>query len=80
MRIAGIYTIDAANAWLPSFMQRRNARFAIDPFATQDAHVPHAPADDAQFRQNLAKHYPRKLSNTLSCQFHVSSVDRCEAG
>jgi transposase len=70
MRLAGIDTIDAANAWLPSFMHRHNARFAIDPFDAQDAHVPHAPADDAQLRQTLAKHYSRKLSNTLSCQFH----------
>lgn len=70
MRIEGIDSIDAANAWLPSFMQRHNARFAIDPFAADDAHVPHSAADDAQLRQTLAKHYPRKLSNTLSCQFH----------
>jgi transposase len=70
MRLAGIDTIAAANAWLPSFVQRHNARFAIEPFDAQDAHVPHAPVDDAQLRQTLAKHYLRKLSNTLSCQFH----------
>lgn len=70
LRIAGIDTIDAANAWLPSFIQRHNARFAIDPVDAQDAHVPHSPADNLQLRQILAKHYPRKLSNTLSCQFH----------
>jgi len=70
MRIARIDTIDAANAWLPSFMQRHNTRFAVEPFDAQDAHVPHAPADDIALRQVLAKHYPRKLSNTLSCQFH----------
>lgn len=70
MRIARIDTIDAANAWLPSFMRRHNARFAVEPFDAQDAHVPHAPADDIALRQVLAKHYPRKLSNTLSCQFH----------
>ena len=70
LRLAGIQTIAAANAWLPSFVQRHNARFASAPFEAQDAHVPHAPAADIQLRQTLAKHYPRKLSNTLSCQFH----------
>ena len=70
LRIAGIDTIDAANAWLPSFLERHNARFAVARFDGQDAHVPHAPADDIRVRQILAKHYPRKLSDTLSCQFH----------
>jgi Winged helix-turn helix len=70
LRLAGIDTIDAANAWLPSFVLRHNARFAIEPFDARDAHVPHAAADDTQLRRTLAKHYPRKLSNTLSCQFH----------
>jgi hypothetical protein len=70
MRIARINSIDAANAWLPSFMERHNTRFAIEPFDARDAHVPHAPADDIALGQVLAKHYPRKLSKTLSCQIH----------
>lgn len=70
LRVAGIDTMDAANAWLPSFTLRHNKRFAVDPFDAQDAHVPHAAADDTQLRRILAKHYPRKLSDTLSCQFH----------
>lgn len=70
LRIARIDTIEAANAWLPSFIHRHNARFASPPFAIEDAHVAHAASDDPQLRQILAKHYPRKLSNTLSCQFH----------
>jgi len=81
LRLAGIHTIDAANAWLPSFVQRHNARFAIDPFDAQDAHVPHAPAADVQLRQILAKHYPRKLSPTLSCQFHSTLLQiQCATG
>jgi hypothetical protein len=31
MRIAGIDSIDQANAWLPYFMERHNARFAVPP-------------------------------------------------
>ena len=70
LRIAGIDTIAAANAWLPSFVQRHNERFAVAAFDPEDAHVPHPMADDVGLRQILAKHYPRKLSPTLSCQFH----------
>ena len=70
MRVAGIDSIAAANAWLPSFMARHNTHFAVTPFDPADAHVPYAPAEPAQLRQILAKHYPRKLSKTLTCQFH----------
>jgi len=70
LRVAGISTIDEANAWLPSFMARHNARFAVAPFEPQDAHVPYDPTADLQLRRVLAKHYPRKLSTNLSCQFH----------
>ena len=70
MRIEGIDSIEAANAWLPHFMQRHNARFAVAPVVAQDAHVPHPSTDDVRLRRILAKHYPRKLSNTLTCQFH----------
>lgn len=70
MRLAGIDSIDAANAWLPSFLPAHNKRFAVTPFAAEDAHVPFAAVDDKKLRQILSKHYPRKLSKTLSCQFH----------
>ncbi len=70
MRIARIDSIEAANDWLPSFMNRHNRRFAVDPADARDAHVAHSSVDNVQLRQILAKHYPRKLSDTLSCQFH----------
>src|SRR6202171_5073349 len=70
MRIAGIDSIDQANAWLPYFIERHNARFAVPPSDARDAHVPYPGADDCQLRHILAKHYPRKLSKNLTCQFH----------
>ncbi len=70
MRLAGIDSIEAANAWLPCFLDRHNARFAVAPLAAQDAHVPFRLEDDRQLRRTLSKHYPRKLSKDLSCQFH----------
>ena len=70
LRLAGIDTIEAANAWLPGFIERHNARFAVLPADAHDAHVPHPSADQPRLRQILAKHYPRKLSHSLTCQFH----------
>jgi hypothetical protein len=70
MRLASIDSIDAANAWLPSFIERHNDRFAVAPFDANDAHVPHHSVDNQRLRQTLSKHYPRKLSPTLTCQFH----------
>jgi hypothetical protein len=70
LRLAGIDTIEAANVWLPGFIERHNARFAVLPFDANDAHVPHRRADEPRLRQILAKHYPRKLSPSLTCQFH----------
>lgn len=70
MRIAGIDSIDQANAWLPYFIERHNARFALPPSDARDAHVPYPSTDHRQLRHILAKHYPRKLSKNLTCQFH----------
>jgi hypothetical protein len=70
LRLEGIDSIDAANSWLPHFIERHNARFAVAPLEIQDAHVPHPTRDDVRLRQILAKHYPRKLSPSLTCQFH----------
>lgn len=70
LRVEGLSSLEAANAWLPCFLERHNARFAVLPFDTDDAHVPWHGADDQRLRQILSKHYPRKLSPTLTCQFH----------
>jgi len=70
LRLEGIDGIEDANAWLPHFIERHNARFAVAPLEPQDAHVPHPTRDDVRLRQILAKHYPRKLSPSLTCQFH----------
>ena len=38
MRLSGIDTIEAGNAFLPSFMEKYNARFAKAPFDDRDVH------------------------------------------
>ena len=38
MRLSGIDTIGAGNAFLPAFMEQYNARFAKAPFDDRDVH------------------------------------------
>lgn len=40
LRLAGISGIEAGNAFLPGFMERFNARFAVDPARPEDLHRP----------------------------------------
>jgi hypothetical protein len=40
MRLAGIATIEAANAFLPGFLEDHNRRFAKEPFCGTDVHRP----------------------------------------
>lgn len=46
MRLAGISTIDGANAFLPVYLADHNARFAKPAFSDQDLHRRLAPHDD----------------------------------
>lgn len=39
MRLLGISDIEAANAYLPEFRQKHNAKFAVEPKSNTDAHV-----------------------------------------
>lgn len=68
MRLQGISSQEAANAWLPQFMRALNRRFAVTPIIAGDAHVPYT-GKAAALRQILSIHTPRRLSSNLSCQF-----------
>lgn len=67
LRLAGIATLEAANAFLPSFVERYNARFARAAALPEDAHHS-APATEA-LRLATCQHHTRVLSKSLSCQF-----------
>lgn len=68
LRLREISDIDAANAFLPTFMADFNARFAVEPQSPQDAHRPmlHSPEEQALI---LCLHHTRKLSKNLCLQF-----------
>lgn len=69
MRLAGVNDIEAANAFLPSYLPMHNERFAVAPADAQDAHVP-CPMDDAALARVCAIQHRRKLSKDLVASFN----------
>jgi transposase len=73
MRLAGISDMAAAQAFLPGFMARYNAQFAVAPRAAEDAHRPWSEGI-AALEAALARHDERTLSKALTF-----SAGRCTA-
>ena len=73
MRLQSINSMDAANAWLGSYLRGHNQRFARSPKEPQDAHRP-CTKSVQELRHILALHHQRQLSSQLSCQFECSVV------
>ena len=73
MRVAGIDSIERANAWLPGYVAAHNERFAVAPREPQDAHRPFAGTPE-QLARICALHHQRQLSSQLSCQFEGSQI------
>ena len=71
LRLAGISTIAAANAWLPGFIITHNGRFGRVPANAKDLHRKLTPADDLDeilawreertVTRNLTLHYDRMM-------------------
>ena len=71
LRLAGISSIEAANAWLPGFITAHNARFGREPANAKDLHRKLSTADNLDeilawreertVTQNLTLHYDRML-------------------
>lgn len=68
LRLHGLSTLAAANAWLPTFVADYNRRFAVAPASPVDVHRPvrHAPQDLARI---FSLHHARTISKTLCVQF-----------
>ena len=67
MRLSGIDTIAAGNAFLPAFMEQYNARFAKAPFDDRDVHRPLADHDDLD--DAFAWKEERTVSVNLTLQY-----------
>src|SRR4051794_4636089 len=71
LRLAGVSSMAAANAWLPGFITTYNTRFGRDPANPKDLHRPLAQADDLDeilawreertVTRNLTLHYDRMM-------------------
>lgn len=66
MRLRGIGTLEAANAFAPHFIADFNARFAKDPRSDFDAHRPLRTDED--LRLNFTWRLQRKVSQSLTLQ------------
>lgn len=67
MRLAGINSMDEANAWLPDYIADYNKRFAVVPKDGQDAHLPYQGTAEDLMR-TLSVQVEKTLSKNLSCQ------------
>ena len=65
LRLAGICDYAAAQAFLPGFMARYNARFSVEPRNAMDAHKAWADSAEA-LDAALAEHIERRLSKALT--------------
>ena len=68
LRLAGISGIEAGNAFLPGFMARFNARFAVAPARPDDRHRPLDVAPD-RLRQILCRRERRHVSRELTLSY-----------
>lgn len=68
MRLAGICDNEAANAFLPGFMVKHNARFAVEPFNSKDLHRPLAIHDDLD--ATMVWRVPRMVTASLSLLYN----------
>jgi transposase len=67
MRLRGIASMVAGNAYLPEFIADFNARFAVPPRHPEDAHRPLLPHED--LARILTIQAPRVLSKNLTVQY-----------
>lgn len=67
LRLAGISTMEAGNAFLPAFMDDYNRRFAKLPFSDKDLHRPLSEDDDLD--DIFAWKEDRTVSNSLTLQY-----------
>lgn len=68
MRLAGICDIEAANAFLPDFMAKHNARFAVEPLNSKDLHRPLAIHEDLD--ATMVWRVPRTVTASLSLLYN----------
>src|SRR4051812_42032348 len=69
LRLAGIGSIEAGNVFLPGFMERFNARFAVAPARPRDLHRPLLNLAPDRLRAILCRRELRHLGQQLTLSF-----------
>ena len=67
LRLAGIDTLEAGNAFLPGFLEAHNARFAKTPFSDRNAHRPLTERDNLD--EVFAWREERTVTQSLTLQY-----------
>ncbi len=67
LRLHNISSLEAANAFVPTYLAAYNRHFAVEPRHREDAHRPLLPQDDLS--RILTRQEERHLSKTLTLQF-----------
>jgi transposase len=67
LRLQGISSVEAANAYLPQFITDYNSRFAVEPRSLEDAHRPLSASEDLNRILTLCER--RTLSKNLTLSY-----------
>lgn len=67
MRLRGISTMEAGNAFLPEFLEQFNSRFGVQPASSEDAHRPLNVHED--LKRIFSKKETRVISKDLTFQY-----------
>jgi len=68
MRLEGISSIEESNAFLATYMEKHNQKFAVSPASDEDANRPVMHSKE-ELDLIFSKHHKRKLSKNLSLQY-----------
>ena len=71
MRLLGISDIETANAYLPTFLEDHNRRFAVDPQSPEDAHQKTLPTDE---EMNLIFSYQEERTISKNLEFSYDKM------
>ena len=69
MRLRGICDIESANAYLPTYIEKHNAHFAVVPFSSEDVHQKELPTPEV-LNLIFSFHEERKLTKNLELSYN----------
>ena len=74
LRLRGISTVAAANAYLPQFSTDYNSRFSVEPRSVEDAHRPLSASQDLDPILTLCERRTLSKNLTISCNHVIYQI------